>query len=125
MAHKSGGLIVTCSGGSGSGFVASVKVTGDKGRYTNTLKMNMADATKAAPAEIRGIIGPDTPNFGICDGDGDYPGWIQFTPNGRVIKVGDLSAGHNEIPYSFTVCSNGGSILGKASAMATLDLTWD
>ena len=126
LAYQQGSLNINCSGAGSTEKAASVSVFGDKGRYTNTLKMKIIDSTDPAPAEIRGFIGPDIENIGICDGNTSYPGWIQFDQTqGQVISIGNLSTGQNLIPYNFSLCSNGGSTSGAAEASAVINLTWN
>ncbi|MEI9535647.1 hypothetical protein [Moellerella wisconsensis] len=125
LAYESGNLNIQCDG-NGLKKSASISVTGDIGRYTNTLKMKMKNSNDKAPAEIRGFIGPNIENKTVCDHNDKYPGWIQFdqTKN-QVISIGNLSSGSNQIPYNFTLCSNGIKTSGEADALATINLTWN
>ena len=121
---RNGNLTVNCSSNGNSSATAKVSVTGEKGRYTNALKMTMTPSA-AAPAEIRGFIGPGITQNGVCDGNSNYPGWIQFTNATQNINLGSFKTGTNSIPYSFSLCSTGGANTGKASATATINLSWD
>ncbi|MFL9149833.1 hypothetical protein AB9E65_13735 [Escherichia coli] len=122
-------LVVNCLNGDSN--PASISVTGVKGRYTDTLKMTMIDApAEPAPAEIRGFIGrgaADWPGSGICDGSKNYDGYIAFDAslNQQIALENNLQPGVNNIPYSFTLCSNAGTNTGSATATATINLTWN
>lgn len=121
-------LVVNCLNGVSN--PATISVTGTKGRYTDTLKMTMVDdSAKTAPAEIRGFIGKGEGNWpdGICNGSKDYDGYIAFDSslNQQIPLADNLQPGVNNIPYSFTLCSNTGTNTGSATATATINLTWD
>lgn len=124
-------LVVNCLNGNGNSYPATISVTGAKGRDTDTLKMTMTDApAEPAPAEIRGFIGrgaADWPGSGICDGSKSYDGYIAFDAslNQQIALENNLQPGVNNIPYSFTLCSNAGTNTGPATATATINLTWN
>lgn len=122
---RNGHLNVSCNDQGHSRATGTVSVTGEKGRYTNTLKMGLSGASGDAPAEIRGFIGPSIPQTGICDGNANHTGWIQFTNAAQHISIGTLKTGNNSIPYSFSLCATGAKNGGKASATATINLFWD
>lgn len=124
LANVSGELNISCTGNQGVSFPSRVKVTGDVGRYSNTLKMTL-DNSNTAPAEIRGFIGAGIQQIAVCDGNTAYPGWIRFLSGGGYNDGGVLSNGVNKIPYSFTLCATGKSDTGNATAQATIDIDWD
>ncbi|HHR6079991.1 TPA: hypothetical protein ACS7ZY_002376 [Providencia alcalifaciens] len=125
LANETGNVTVNCSGDADAELDATMSVTGTQARYTNTLKMNMVDSTAAAPAEIRGLIGPGIVQTGVCDGNSSHLGWIQFTNKNQNIAAGKLKSGSNTIPYNFTLCSTGAYTLGVAEATATLNIYWN
>jgi hypothetical protein len=122
-------LVVNCTDGYSN--PATISVTGEKGRYTDTLKMTMVDApAEPAPAEIRGFIGRGAANWpgsGICDTSKSYDGYIVFdsSSNQQIALDNNLLTGVNKIPYSFTLCSTAGTNTGAATATATINLTWN
>lgn len=127
LSYRNGQLTVNCSGGTGP-TAATVSVTGMKGRYTDTLKMEWVDSnnTNPVPAEIRGFIGNPLP-AGECNGKGSgYTNYITFDKSfGQKLNINNLSNGSNNIPYSFSLCSKGAFSTGSAKANATITIDWD
>lgn len=125
LTNETGKITVNCTGDPDAELNATVTVNGTKARYTDTLKMTMTNSTAMAPAEIRGFIGPDITQMGVCEGSANYPGMIQFTDSNQHINAGILKPGSNTIPYNFSLCSTGKYTLGEATATATLNISWD
>lgn len=127
LAYSNGSLTVNCSGGSSS--PATIQVTGDTGRYSDTLKMNWNDSSvsTSTPAEIRGFIGTPLPAAGECNGvNNGYTNYIIFKASeNQKISIGYIDSGTYTIPYSFSLCSNGIKADGDANAQAVINLTWN
>lgn len=120
LSYSNGNLNVSCSG-SATGATATISVSGDKGRYTDTLQLTGTSDS----AEIRGVIGNPVTPTGSCSAKADgYNNFITFS-NGTPVNIGKITSGNNQIPYSFTLCSKGIYSLGKANATATISLDWD
>lgn len=122
-------LQVNCLYNGANSRPATIQVTGNVGRYTDTLRMYWDDSSVSTdtPAEIRGFIGAPLPSAGECNGKNNgYTNYITFQASAnQQISIGNLSTGTNIIPYSFSLCSNGIQADGDANAQAVINLTWN
>lgn len=81
-----------------------------------------------APAEIRGFIGGNAiPTTEQCDGqNAGNPNVIQFSSSSNQrLPLGNLTAGLNAIAYNFTLCATGAFAARRATAQATVNITWE
>ncbi|WP_148284504.1 hypothetical protein [Providencia burhodogranariea] len=122
LAYNNGNVSLNCSSDEQTATAnTTISITGNKGRYTDTLALSGTSAS----AEIRGIIGSPIPPTGSCSAKGDgYTNFIHFSAP-TPIDVGKINVGTNLIPYSFTLCSKGVYALGEATATATMDINWE
>lgn len=122
LAYNNGNVSLNCSSDDQTATAnTTISITGNKGRYTDTLALSGTSAS----AEIRGVIGSPIPPTGSCSAKGDgYTNFINFS-EGAPIDVGKINVGTNLIPYSFTLCSKGVYALGEATATARLDINWE
>lgn len=126
LGSYSGSLGISCTAGvPDAESSATVSVLGNTGRYTRTLALTLEDGSPS-PAEIRGYMGSGIPNEGLCEGGG-LDSWLAFGNPDRKIPIGSLSVGYNAVPYNFSLCPNRNpsNVTGRASATATINVSWD
>ena len=123
---RTGDLSISCTNSNNPAATAkaTVSVTGTTARTNNTLRMNL-EGSAEAPAEIRGLIGQNIQKTTICDGGTSYSGLIDFANTSQALDIGTFNVGNNTVPYSFSLCANGGNNMGTASATATINVTWE
>lgn len=120
LANKTGNFTITCDDTSNN--PVTVEIRGTKGRYTDTLALQMSDGSNA-PAEVRGFIGSDIPLGGECNGRlNGYNGVVYFVSNAGLEKI-SLEPGSHK--YNWVLCSTGEYKTGKAIGSATMVVNWD
>ncbi len=126
IAQQTGNLNINCNSDAPD-VTASVKVQvlGATEGYDYILPLRNENNV-LSPGEIRGWI--NRPADQTCSGYGVTTGGLYFGDSSKWYSGGDFKVGNNTIPYVFNLCGSGkneANNLGRASATATVNISWD
>lgn len=126
IAQQTGNLNINCNSDDPDATSSvKVQVLGATEGYDYILPLHNEN-NLLAPGEIRGWI--NRPADKTCSGYGSVTGGLSFGDSSKWYSGGDLKVGNNTIPYVFNLCGSGkneANNLGRASATATVNISWD